>query len=108
MSELGSWSNGSWVWQLAWRRSFFDWEKSLADQLSTILLEARMVPGEADCWIWKGGGLQTFSVNSAYNLVRKDKEVVPSPVFCMLWECKTVPLLGLWLGGYWKTNLLTG
>ena len=49
VSELGTWTNGSWVWQLAWRRPFFEWEKPLADQFSRILLEARMVPGEADC-----------------------------------------------------------
>ena len=43
--ELGSWSNGRWVWQLAWRRSFFEWENSMTDQLSQLLLGAGVVPG---------------------------------------------------------------
>jgi len=42
LAELGFWSNGIWVWQLTWRRLFFDWEKSMADQLSLLLLEARI------------------------------------------------------------------
>jgi len=32
-----------------------------------------------------------FPVNSAYNLVRKDSEVVSFPVFSKLWRCKAVP-----------------
>ena len=50
-------------------------------------------------WFWerrivgfgRSGGLQTFSVNSAYNHVRKDREVVSSPIFSRLWRCKVVP-----------------
>jgi len=63
----------------------------LEDQLFQILLKARLVPGEADSWVWKVGGLQTFSVNSAYIHVRKDREVVSSPAFSRLWRCKVVP-----------------
>jgi len=91
VSELGYWSNGDWVWQLSWRRSFFEWEKSLAEQLRQLLLEARVVSGEVDGWIWKGGVSQSFSVNSAYNLVRKDKETMFSPIFCKLWKSKAIP-----------------
>jgi len=63
----------------------------MADQLSQLLLEARVVPGEVDGWIWKEGGFQTFTVNSAYNCVRKDKETISSLIFCKLWRCKAVP-----------------
>ncbi|XP_068461575.1 uncharacterized protein [Phaseolus vulgaris] len=34
VAELGFWANGVWIWQLAWRRSFFYWEQPLVDQLS--------------------------------------------------------------------------
>jgi len=39
-----------------------------------------------------------FSVNSAYNFVRKDSEVVSSLVFSKLWMCKVVPyaVLAAW------------
>ncbi|XP_068487176.1 uncharacterized protein [Phaseolus vulgaris] len=91
VTEFGSWTNGVWVWQLVWRRSFFDWEKLLVNQLRQVLLHARLVPEEADSWVWKVWGLQTFSVNSAYIHVRKDCEVVFSPIFSKLWRCKVVP-----------------
>jgi len=60
----------------------------LVDQLSQVLLEAGLVQGVADSWVWKVWGIQTFSVNSTYNHVRKDNEVVFSPVFSKLWRCK--------------------
>ncbi|XP_068475329.1 uncharacterized mitochondrial protein AtMg00310-like [Phaseolus vulgaris] len=93
--EVGSWTNGRWVWQLDWRRSFFDWENPMADQLSQLLLGVEVVPGEVDKWIWKVGGLQFFTVSSAYNLIRKDNEVVSSSVFCKLWGSKAIPSAGL-------------
>jgi len=91
MDELGSWSSGVWVWQLPWRKPFFDWEKSLEGQLHQVFLEARLVMGEVDSWVWKVGGLQMFSVNSTYIHVRKDRDVVSSSIFSKLWKCKTVP-----------------
>ena len=60
------------------------------DQLCQALHEVRMDLGEADRWIWKVGGIQTFSVNSAYSLVRRDCEVDFSPIFSKLWSCKVV------------------
>jgi len=56
----------------------------MVDQLCQALLEVRLVLGEANRWVWKVGGLQTFSVNSAYFLVRRDCEVGFSPVFSKL------------------------
>ena len=61
------------------------------DQLYQALLEVRLVLGEADRWVWKAGGLQTFSVSSAYSLLRRDGEVVFSPTYSKLWSCKAVP-----------------
>ena len=108
MAELGIWSNGVWVWQLAWRRQFFEWEKSLADQLSQFLLKARVASGEVDSWIWKEGGTQSFLLNSAYNLVRKDSEVNSSPIFGKLWSCKAVPSAVLIAWRLMETSLLLG
>ena len=50
-----------------------------------------MVLGETDRWVWKVGGLQTFSVISAYSLLRRDVEVDFSPTYSKLWSCKVVP-----------------
>ena len=75
--------------------SFFEWEKSLAEQLGQLLLEVRVVSGEVDGWIGKGGDSQSYSVNSAYNLVRNDKETMFSPIFSKLWKSKAIPSTAL-------------
>jgi len=64
----------------------------MADQLSQLLLKAWVASGEVDSWIWKEGGFQTFSVNSAYNLVRKDLEANSSPIFVSCGGARQCPL----------------
>ena len=91
VAELGSWSNGVWVWHLVWQRPFFEWEKPLVDQFWQVLQGIRLILGEADSWVWKVGGLQKFSVNSAYMHVKRDSEVEGSPVLSKLWRCKAIP-----------------
>ncbi|XP_068467092.1 uncharacterized protein [Phaseolus vulgaris] len=70
---------------------FFEWEKPLAGQLRQPLAVVRLDSGETDRWVWKGEGLQTFSVSSAYSLIRRDCEADSSLVFGKLWSCKVVP-----------------
>ncbi|XP_068483236.1 uncharacterized protein [Phaseolus vulgaris] len=55
VAELGYWYNGVWVWNLDWRRSFFDWEKSLVEQLVQLLMSQASVSIN-DVWgsIWVG------------------------------------------------------
>ena len=98
VAELGSWSEGEWVWHLVWRRPLFDWENSVTDQLSRALFEARMILGETNRWVWKVESLQMFTVSSAYSLVRRDREVDCSTVFSKLWSSEVVPsaLLTAW------------
>jgi len=93
--ECGSWSNGRWVWKLSWRRSFFEWENPMAEQLSQLLFGVGVAPGEADSWIWKVGGLQSFTVSSAYKLIRKDNEADSLSIFSKIWRSKVVPSAAL-------------
>ncbi len=93
--ECGNWSNGRWVWKLAWRRSFFEWESQMAEQLGQLLVGVGVVPGEADSWVWKAGDPQSFSVSSAYKFIRKDTQADSVPVFRKLWRSKAVPSAAL-------------
>jgi len=61
VAELGSWSDGVWVWHLAWRKPFFDWEKPMVDQLCQALHEVRMVLGKAEVGLEGRVSLDVFS-----------------------------------------------
>ncbi|XP_068472346.1 uncharacterized protein [Phaseolus vulgaris] len=89
--ELGNWIDGVWVWHFVWRRSFFEWEKPLEEQLVQLLQGAKLELGKEDCWIWKAGGFKTFTVNSTYVQVRKDTVGEVPPVYSKLWRCKALP-----------------
>jgi len=91
VAELENWTNGDWVWHFVWRRSFYDWEKSLVEQLFQMLQGVKLELGEADSWVWKVGGLQTFTINSIYVQVRRDRVGKISPVYSKLWRCKALP-----------------
>ncbi|XP_068477366.1 uncharacterized protein [Phaseolus vulgaris] len=69
VAELGYWYNGVWVWNLEWRRSFFNWEKSLVEQLVQLLQEAKLTLGE----------------------VRRGRGGEFSPEHCKLWRYKALP-----------------
>ena len=52
-------------------------------------------PGETDSWVWKVGDLQSFTVSSAYKLIRKDNEADSLLVFSKIWRSKAVPSTAL-------------
>ncbi|XP_068483632.1 uncharacterized protein [Phaseolus vulgaris] len=91
VAELGNWIDGIWVWHFEWRRPFFEWEKPLVEQFFQLLQGVKLESGKADCWIWKAGGFHTFTVNSAYIQVRKDRVGEVSPNYSKLWRCKALP-----------------
>jgi len=76
---------------LCWRRSLFDWEKLLEEQLSQLLQGVKMDVGEVDSWVWKAEGSQSFTVNSAYSKVRRVSDGESSPTYSRLWRCKALP-----------------
>ncbi|XP_068466604.1 uncharacterized protein [Phaseolus vulgaris] len=90
VAEFGYWANGVWVWHFDWRRPFFVWEKSLVEQLVQSLQEVKLVLGEADNWVWKAGGCQSFTVNFVYVQLRRDRVGEFSSVYSMLWRCKAL------------------
>ncbi|XP_068466703.1 uncharacterized protein [Phaseolus vulgaris] len=77
--------------KLDWRRSFFDWEKALLEQLVQNLQEVKPFVGEEDVWVWKVGGCLTYAVNSAYVHLRRVQGGQSSSVYSKLWRCKALP-----------------
>ncbi|XP_068483176.1 uncharacterized protein [Phaseolus vulgaris] len=71
------------------RRSSLWWKdlKELVQLLQGVKLDL----GEVDSWGWKVGGCQTFTVNSAYVQLRRDRVGEIFPVYSMLWRCNALP-----------------
>jgi len=63
----------------------------LAERLVQSLQGVKLVLGEADNWAWKAGGCQSFTVNSTYVQLRRDRVGEFSSVYSMLWRCKALP-----------------
>jgi hypothetical protein len=60
--EAGKWENGTWLWELEWRRHFFAWE----DDLLLELLASVVITDVNDKWIWKPGSDGEHMVRSTY------------------------------------------
>ena len=59
--------------------------------MSQLLQGVKMDVGGVDSWVWKAEGSQSFTVNSAYNKVRRVSDGESSPIYCRLWRCKALP-----------------
>jgi len=63
----------------------------LERHLLQILQGARLNLDGKYNWVWEVGELQTYSVNSAYVLLRQDREEELSFVYSKLWISKALP-----------------
>jgi hypothetical protein len=66
ITEVGSWRDGVWRWDLCWRRSFFVWEEQLVGELEAVINNVGIVDTE-DRWIWNPDIEGGFSVKSLYD-----------------------------------------
>jgi len=54
IGEVDHWEDNIWLWDLTWRRSRFDWETIVEEQLLSIISSQRFCKGHPDTWKWKG------------------------------------------------------
>jgi len=90
VAELGKWINGSWEWQLTWRRSLFEWEKPLVSLFLQGLQRLSVDLEENDSWVWKDGEFPIFTVNSTYNCLRRAHEGENVSMYKNFWRSKVV------------------
>jgi len=91
VDELEKWINGSWEWQLTWRRSLFEWEKPLVCIFFQGLQGLSFDMEEKDSWVWKDGEFPIYTVKSSYNCLRRAREGENVFVYKMFWRSKVVP-----------------
>jgi hypothetical protein len=104
ITEVGSWREGMWRWDLRWRRSFFVWEEQLLHQLEAAINNVEIVDTD-DTWVWNPDVDGGFSVKSLYVYLAREllpqntlsqsaqfafkhiwKTAVPSKVCAFAWQ----------------------
>ena len=66
MGELGSWGALGWSWRLRWRKTRFEWEKSMEADLMNLIIGKIVNKDSEDSIVWSGNNKGVFSVKSAY------------------------------------------
>lgn len=92
ISQMGEWRGTSWCWNWAWRRSFFDWEVGIFEELQGILTQVCVQQDVEDTWVWKPDPLRGFSVKSAYSTFYNSANTIlldldAERIFHKLWQC---------------------
>ena len=100
ISNMGSWHEGSWAWNLTWRRSLYDWEQE--DRVRLLQIIQHIQPGNAhtDGVIWKGSGKSSFHAKSISDKIYEaSSPLIPKQSIMSIWQSHTPPRaqLTVWL-----------
>ena len=91
VEEVGVWDDIEWRWTLSWRRSRFEWESLLVNELVSHISRANVRKDVEDTLVWKSDESGVFSVSSAYECLAKSERGPQQEVFNQLWKVKTFP-----------------
>ena len=91
VEEAGVWTNSVWQWCLRWRRSIYVWESELEAEMMTHLSSIKLSREQKDIQVWGNDVGNGFSVNSAYDCLKKQGRGPHSEVFKYLWKAKAFP-----------------
>ncbi|GKV32830.1 hypothetical protein SLEP1_g41400 [Rubroshorea leprosula] len=71
--QMGNTQNGTWKWNLSWRRTLFEWEKKAAMKLQGILDNVKITSGCLDKWQWIHSSDGLYSTKMAYVKLTKER-----------------------------------
>lgn len=66
VKEMGRWEDGTWTWDLLWRRALRDNEKEWEREIGNRLNGLQPMEEEEDGWRWKGNPRGGYGVKDAY------------------------------------------
>ncbi|GKU93830.1 hypothetical protein SLEP1_g7393 [Rubroshorea leprosula] len=72
-NQMGKNINGSWEWNLVWRRKLFDWEAEEAKQLQRMIADVKISQGKPDAWEWVHDKDGHYSTKTAYSLLTQEQ-----------------------------------
>ncbi|GKV42304.1 hypothetical protein SLEP1_g49718 [Rubroshorea leprosula] len=69
--QMGEDSNGTWKWNMTWRRALFQWEEEAEKELRKTIDKVKISPGCADRWEWIHSVDGQYSTSTAYAILAK-------------------------------------
>ena len=99
IAQMGSWHEGSWAWNLRWRRGLYDWELEDIARLAQII-QHKQPTNDSDALIWRGSGNSSFHVKSISDKIYKSSSpLIPKQSVASIWQSHTPPRaqLTVWL-----------
>lgn len=82
---MGAWVNGSWCWDLLWKRRVFAWEEELIWRLETKIQGFSLRLTQRDLWWWGESSSGFYMVSDAY--IEWSYPRGSNYVRTKLWEC---------------------
>ncbi|GKV26407.1 hypothetical protein SLEP1_g35721 [Rubroshorea leprosula] len=85
--QMGNASNGSWKWNLKWRRNLYEWEAAEAMELQKMIEDEKISEGDPDRWEWTHDKRGQYSTKTAYSLLSLEQgEVNEAKTFKRIWN----------------------
>ncbi|GKV05586.1 hypothetical protein SLEP1_g17582 [Rubroshorea leprosula] len=89
--QMGEDHNGTWKWNMTWRRALFQWEEEAEKELQKTIEKVKISPGCADRWEWIHSADGQYSTTTAYAVLAKQrKEDDEEKIFKRVWN-PTIP-----------------
>ncbi|GKV47437.1 hypothetical protein SLEP1_g54341 [Rubroshorea leprosula] len=89
--QMGEDHNGTWKWNMTWRRALFQWEEEAEKELQKTIEKVKISPGCADRWEWIHSVDGQYSTTTAYAVLAKQrKEDDEEKIFKRVWN-PTIP-----------------
>jgi len=88
LRQAEGWNNNvEWFW----RRSLFDSEKQMEQELVRMLGTKSITEGKEDKWVWKVSDVAEFIVQSTYRVLRSDGQEEGVAMYEDFWRIKAKP-----------------
>ncbi|GKV11786.1 hypothetical protein SLEP1_g23006 [Rubroshorea leprosula] len=85
--QMGRALNGTWRWNLTWRRTLHQWEDETAKELQNMIEKVRISPGSADNWEWIHSPDGEYSTATAYALLTNQRrEEEEAEIYKRIWN----------------------
>lgn len=87
LMDMVQWVNGHLNWNFKWRRTLSMREDLMVEELRRTIggLQVQLHNGISDSWLWTLEPTGTFTVHSAYNLIKGFPSENVDPIFKLIW-----------------------